>query len=55
MTNPLIVLRDVSKVFSSAAGPFTALDDVNLSINQSEFVAVRTQQSMWQRPLTREL
>jgi putative ABC transport system ATP-binding protein len=40
MTNPLIVLRDVSKTFPSAAGSFTALADVNLSIDQGEFVAV---------------
>jgi putative ABC transport system ATP-binding protein len=40
MTNPLIVLRDVSKTFPAAAGPFTALSDVNLTIDQGEFVAV---------------
>jgi putative ABC transport system ATP-binding protein len=40
MPNPLIVLRDVSKSFPSAAGPFTALADVNISIDEGEFVAV---------------
>jgi putative ABC transport system ATP-binding protein len=40
MTNPLITLRRVSKVFPTAAGPFAALSDVNLSIDQGEFVAV---------------
>ncbi len=40
MTNPLIVLRDVSKVFPSAAGPFTALSHVSLSIDAGEFVVV---------------
>jgi putative ABC transport system ATP-binding protein len=40
MTNPLIVMRDVSKTFPSAAGPFLALDRVNLEIERGEFVAV---------------
>ena len=40
MTNPLIVLRDVSRTFPGAAGPFTALADVNLTIDRGEFVAV---------------
>ncbi|MEO8336155.1 MAG: ABC transporter ATP-binding protein [bacterium] len=40
MTNPLIVVRDVSKTFPGAAGPFVALDGVNLEIDSGEFVAV---------------
>jgi putative ABC transport system ATP-binding protein len=40
MTNPLIVMRDVSKTFPSAAGPFSALDGVSLAIESGEFVAV---------------
>ncbi|MEP6730806.1 MAG: ABC transporter ATP-binding protein [bacterium] len=40
MTTPLIVLRDVTKVFPAAAGAFTALADVTLTIDQGEFVAV---------------
>jgi putative ABC transport system ATP-binding protein len=40
MTNPLIVMRDVSKMFPGAAGPFRALDRVNIDIERGEFVAV---------------
>jgi putative ABC transport system ATP-binding protein len=40
MTNPLIVLRDVTKTFPAAAGPFTALADVSLTIDAGEFVVV---------------
>jgi putative ABC transport system ATP-binding protein len=41
MTNPLIVLRDVSKTFPSAAGgPFAALSDISLSIDKGEFVVI---------------
>lgn len=40
MPNPLIVLRDVSKTFPGATGPFNALTGVNLSIDQGEFVVV---------------
>jgi putative ABC transport system ATP-binding protein len=40
MPNPLIVLRDVSKTFPAAARPFNALSDVNLSIDEGEFVVV---------------
>ncbi len=36
----LIRLKNVSKTYESAAGPFTALQDVDLSIDQGEFVAV---------------
>ena len=37
---PLIQLRNVSKQYPTAAGPFTALDDVTLSIPRGEFVAI---------------
>ena len=40
MSNPLIVLRDVSKTFPGATGPFTALTGVNLSFDEGEFVVV---------------
>lgn len=40
MTNPLIVLRNVSKTFSTAAGSFNALSDVTLAIDEGEFVVV---------------
>ncbi len=36
----LITLQDVSKVFKTSAGNFTALDDINLSIHKKEFVAI---------------
>jgi putative ABC transport system ATP-binding protein len=37
---PLIQLLDVVKTFDTAAGPFTALDNVSLWIDPGEFVAV---------------
>jgi putative ABC transport system ATP-binding protein len=40
MSEPLIVLRDVTKVYRTAAGCFTALADVNLCIDAREFVVV---------------
>jgi putative ABC transport system ATP-binding protein len=40
---PLIELRQVTKVYAAAAGPFTALDDVSLTIDRGEFVAVAGQ------------
>src|SRR5512143_1485941 len=36
----LVEVRNVVKTFKTAAGPFTALKDVNLRVNQGEFVAV---------------
>jgi putative ABC transport system ATP-binding protein len=38
--HPLIVLRDVTKTFETAAGPFTALDGVSLQIDSGEFLAI---------------
>ena len=37
---PLIALRAVTKTYDTAAGPFTALDDVSLEIATGELVAV---------------
>jgi putative ABC transport system ATP-binding protein len=37
---PVIVLRDVTRSFPGAAGPFTALDDVSLTIDRGEFAVV---------------
>jgi putative ABC transport system ATP-binding protein len=37
---PLIVLRDVVKRYATASGAFTALHDIDLEIEQGEFVAV---------------
>ena len=36
----LIEARSVVKTFKTAAGPFTALKDVNLRVNRGEFVAI---------------
>ncbi len=36
----LIKLNNLTKAYESAAGPFTALRDIDLSVNQGEFVAV---------------
>jgi len=40
MNEPLIVLREVTKTFRTAAGGFTALADLNLRIGAREFVVV---------------
>jgi putative ABC transport system ATP-binding protein len=40
MSSPLIELRNVSKTYSTAAGDFTALTDVNLKIEASEFLGI---------------
>ena len=37
---PLIALRHVTKIYPGAAGAFTALDDVSLTIDRGEFVVV---------------
>jgi putative ABC transport system ATP-binding protein len=37
---PLVLLKDVTKTFETAAGPFTALNGVSLQIERGEFVAV---------------
>jgi putative ABC transport system ATP-binding protein len=39
-TAPLIRIRSVSKQYPTAAGSFTALEDVSLTIGRGEFVAV---------------
>jgi putative ABC transport system ATP-binding protein len=39
-TRPLIELREVTRSYPTAAGTFTALADVSLSIGQGEFVVV---------------
>jgi putative ABC transport system ATP-binding protein len=36
----LIEAHSVVKTFKTAAGPFTALKDVNLRVNRGEFVAI---------------
>jgi putative ABC transport system ATP-binding protein len=39
-TRPLIELRDVFKVYSTAAGDFSALKNISMQIGRSEFVGV---------------
>jgi putative ABC transport system ATP-binding protein len=39
-TAPLVVLGNVTKTYPTAAGTFTALADVSLTINRGEFVVV---------------
>jgi putative ABC transport system ATP-binding protein len=39
-TQPLIDLRDVVKVYSTAAGAFTALKGINLQVGAGEFVGI---------------
>ena len=39
-TQPLIVLRNVTRSYPSAAGEFTALSDVSLTVDRGEFVVV---------------
>ena len=39
-TRPLIELRDLTRTYPTAAGTFTALADVSLTIGQGEFVVV---------------
>jgi putative ABC transport system ATP-binding protein len=40
IAEPLIALRNVTKTYPSAAGAFTALDDVSLTIDRGEFAVV---------------
>src|SRR4030095_11170574 len=40
LTLPIIELRDVVKVYSTAAGDFTALKGINLEIDAGEFVGI---------------
>lgn len=39
-TQPIIELRDVAKIYSTAAGDFTALKGVNLQVQPAEFVGI---------------
>lgn len=38
--DPFLVFEEVSKVYPTPKGPFTVLDGVNLTVNQSEFICV---------------
>ncbi|KAF3886611.1 MULTISPECIES: nitrate ABC transporter ATP-binding protein [Nostocales] len=37
---PFLVMENVSKVYPTPKGPFVVLDDVNLTVNQGEFICV---------------
>src|SRR5688572_7767049 len=37
---PLVSIRGLGRVFETAAGPVTAIHDVDLDLRQSEFVAI---------------
>ena len=39
-TEPIIELRDVEKVYSTAAGDFTALKGINMQVQPGEFVGI---------------
>ena len=37
---PFVVIENVSKVYSTPRGPYTVLEDVNLTVNEGEFICV---------------
>ncbi len=39
-TDPFLVIQDVAKIYPTAKGTYTVLEDVNLVINQSEFICL---------------
>jgi nitrate ABC transporter ATP-binding subunit len=39
-TDPFLVIQDVSKIYPTAKGTYTVLEDVNLVVNQSEFICL---------------
>jgi nitrate ABC transporter ATP-binding subunit len=39
-TDPFLVIQDVSKIYPTATGTYTVLEDVNLVVNQSEFICL---------------
>jgi putative ABC transport system ATP-binding protein len=39
-TDSIIELRDISKVYKTAAGPFSALKNINLDITTGEFISI---------------
>ena len=51
METPLIELKNVSKTYSTAAGDFIALRNVDLRINSGEFVGIVGKSGAGMRPL----
>jgi bicarbonate transport system ATP-binding protein len=39
-TDPFLLIQDVSKIYPMAKGTYTVLEDVNLVVNQSEFICL---------------
>jgi nitrate ABC transporter ATP-binding subunit len=39
-TDPFLLIQDVSKIYPVAKGTYTVLEDVNLVVNQSEFICL---------------
>ena len=39
-TDPFLLIQDVAKIYPTAKGTYTVLEDVNLVINQSEFICL---------------
>lgn len=40
MNDPFVLIENVSKVYPTAQGPYTVLEDVNLAVNEGEFICV---------------
>jgi bicarbonate transport system ATP-binding protein len=40
MNNPFVLIENVSKVYPTPKGPYTVLEDVNLAVNEGEFICV---------------
>jgi bicarbonate transport system ATP-binding protein len=40
MNDPFVLIENVSKVYPTAQGPYTVLEDVNLTVNEGEFICV---------------
>jgi nitrate ABC transporter ATP-binding subunit len=38
--NPFLLIENVSKVYPTSKGPYTVLQDVNLTVNEGEFICV---------------
>lgn len=40
MNDPFVLIENVSKVYPTPQGPYTVLEDVNLAVNEGEFICV---------------
>jgi hypothetical protein len=48
-TDPFLLIQNVSKIYPLAKGTYTVLEDVNLVVDQSEFICLRSFGSDHQR------